>query len=446
MLSGILEQSRSVGEMPPLDTRLVGATLVVCAALFGWRMLRRPKPYFGDSDCVLFDPDAVYHPDMAILPGTDAGHMDDNSRGYQAETGQQGMDLGEMVGAAFFALLDEVYMFHPETFDIVFMNARARRRNSHQAQGQALHFGQIVPGLDRARLCGAVQQLLTGANDVECLDYEADEEEIHISLQLIQQGGGPTCFMAVLQRTEADESDAAQRTADYVATVSHELRTPLTSVKGAMELLTSGALGDVSGGAASVLSIAQRNIDRMISLTNEILDLAKLEAGQMKLNVLPMDMVGLVQDAIEVNAHYARQCGVALNADGLGPPVQVLGDRGRLMQVMSNLLSNAAKFSNPGQQVNVALTATSDRLRVSVIDQGQGVDAETRAQLFQRFGSSSLSAAGIAGSGLGLSIVKSIVQAHNGEIGVDSELGRGSEFYFDLPIFRDEWKTIGVSA
>ena len=222
---------------------------------------------------------------------------------------------------------------------------------------------------------------------------------------------------------------------EFVSTVSHELRTPLTAIRGAVDLLDGGIAGDMPPEAKELLGIASKNCTRLVRLINDILDVEKIESGQMQYWFEPQTLLPLVQGAIDCTQTYAAQFNatLALAAGAIDAPVNEDGDR--IVQVVVNLLSNAAKFSPAGGQVLVNVQRHADRVRVSVKDQDAGIADEFRERIFEKFGTVDASdTRKKGGTGLGLNICRRMVQAHGGTIDFFSVAGEGAEFYFDLPI------------
>ena len=216
---------------------------------------------------------------------------------------------------------------------------------------------------------------------------------------------------------------------EFVATVSHELRTPLTSIRGSLRLLSGGALGELPDEARDVVAIAERNTLRLITLINDILDLERLEMGRMEIRFERHDAATIVERSVESVRGLAEQQRVSLDVRPSGAPVW--GDPDRLVQVLVNLLSNAIKFSPEGGNVTVTCEETSEGAEFRVADKGRGIPASHRELIFQRFQQvESSDARKKGGTGLGLAICKAIVEQHGGTIGVESEPGRGSTFWF----------------
>jgi len=220
--------------------------------------------------------------------------------------------------------------------------------------------------------------------------------------------------------------------AEFVSVVSHELRTPLTALRGSILLLRGGVLGPLSEEVMEMLHIAERNSQRLMSLVNDILDLERLHKGKMKLFIEPVhahDIVGRSLDSVKPSADQA-----GITIDVLGADEVVLGDGDRLVQVLVNLLSNAVKFSPPGSPVIVTTEVEHDAVVFSVIDKGRGIPPSHKRAIFERFEQVYASdAAEKGGTGLGLAISKAIVEQHDGTIGVESQEGAGSTFWFRVP-------------
>lgn len=223
----------------------------------------------------------------------------------------------------------------------------------------------------------------------------------------------------------------------FVSTVSHELRTPLTSIAGSLGLLSGGAAGTLPERAQKLVGIAHANSQRLVRLINDILDVEKLEAGQLVLQLAPVDLRDIAARSIEGVSGYADGFGVVLTlADG--EPAPVRGDQDRLIQVVTNLLSNAAKFSPRGGEVKVAVNPETRIARLSVLDQGPGIPDAFRSRIFQKFAqadSSDTRAKG--GTGLGLAIAREIAERHGGRLWFESAEGEGAAFHLDLPLDHD---------
>ena len=223
---------------------------------------------------------------------------------------------------------------------------------------------------------------------------------------------------------------------EFISAVSHELRTPLTSISGSLSLLKSGNIATVSEDAMGMLDIASRNSERLLLLINDLLDMEKLELGKMNFSLLPLSLSDLLNQAINENEFYGKKFGVTYNLTGEILDVNVSVDHERFLQVMSNLLSNAAKFTSSETSVDIFTDKGTDNMvRVSVQDYGQGIPENFKNNMFKKFSQADSSATRKqGGTGLGLSISKSIIEQMGGAMSFHSVSGEGSTFYFELPI------------
>lgn len=223
---------------------------------------------------------------------------------------------------------------------------------------------------------------------------------------------------------------------EFISTVSHELRTPLTSIRGALGLVAGGATGALPDKARELINIATSNCDRLVRLINDILDMEKIESGKMVFDMKPLVLPAIVTETIAATQAYAAQHQASIVVDGVLPALRVMGDHDRLIQVLTNLLSNAAKFTPPGKSVYVSLEQQGDFARLVIRDEGPGISEEFQARLFQKFSQADSSdTRKKGGTGLGLSITKSIVEQHGGRISYQTKAGKGTSFFVDLPLY-----------
>lgn len=235
-------------------------------------------------------------------------------------------------------------------------------------------------------------------------------------------------------RDVTHERQAARLKDELVSTVSHELRTPLTAISGALHLMGAGSAGELPPQASNLVAIGRRNADRLIALVNDLLEMDKLQSGKLSLELAETDLRQLVAESAEQNQPYGDRYGVTLKTDLPGAPVRARVDVRRIQQVMSNLLSNACKFSPRDTEVCIVLSEEDGWARISVSDQGPGISPEFRPRLFTRFAQEDGShQRGHAGTGLGLAITKGIVEAHRGTIELESQPGKGATFAIRLP-------------
>jgi signal transduction histidine kinase len=220
----------------------------------------------------------------------------------------------------------------------------------------------------------------------------------------------------------------------FVSIVSHELRTPLTSIRGGLGMLASGKLDGQADQVARVTGIALRNADTLSNLINDLLDLQKLEAGGMTMTFRKTDLNALVRDAVEAVAEFADAHEISLHLHLAEGPAPVRIDAFRVGQVMSNILSNAIKFSHPQSRIDIRVKQRGDAYRVEVQDYGIGIPEGAEDSVFGTFqqvdGSDQRK---IGGSGLGMSIAAQILDGNGSRLRYVSDLGRGTTFFFDLP-------------
>ncbi|MCA9802240.1 MAG: CHASE3 domain-containing protein [Cyanobacteria bacterium HKST-UBA02] len=241
--------------------------------------------------------------------------------------------------------------------------------------------------------------------------------------------GGVIVFEDVTARHEAE-----RRVSEFYSMVSHELRTPLTSIKGSLGLLAGGKGGELSAKASRLVSMGLRECDRLIRLINDILDIRKIEAGKMELSLKPLDASSLVHDTIEALSAYAQDHQVSL-VDGSKRCPRINADRDRVVQVLTNLVSNAVKFSPEGSSVTLTSEKNDGMVRFSVTDEGPGISEQDQRKLFRKFQQiNSGDDRPKGGTGLGLSICKALVEQHGGHIGLDSGAGQGTTFWFEMPL------------
>jgi PAS domain S-box-containing protein len=243
--------------------------------------------------------------------------------------------------------------------------------------------------------------------------------------------GAVICFRDVTERRALERMKS-----EFVSTVSHELRTPLTSIRGALGLLATGLLTDVTEKGQRMLDIAVANTDRLVRLINDILDVEKLDAEAV-MSQENVDAGELIRRSIETMKPMAEKVGVTLSCSpGTGT---IRADPDRIIQTLTNLISNAIKFSGSGSQVMVRTKIELGFWQCEVRDEGRGIPADKLDLIFERFQQVDASdSRDKGGTGLGLSICRSIIQQHGGRIWVESKLNHGSTFFFTVPLAHEE--------
>lgn len=238
-----------------------------------------------------------------------------------------------------------------------------------------------------------------------------------------------------LEEAHACLSAAHEMTTTFISTITHELRTPLTSIKGSLDLINAGALGEIPDRMAPMLSTAGKNAKRLAALIDDLLDLQKIEAGEMVYRFEPIPVGELIRDAVEANQGLADSLRVRLIDIPPTGALFIRGDVARLMQVMSNVIANAIGFSDEGSVVRVYSERVGRRVRICVQDSGIGIPAGARDKVFGKFTQvDNGDRRRVGGTGLGMNISRQIVERHKGDIDYVSHKGKGTTFFvaFDL--------------
>jgi PAS domain S-box-containing protein len=257
------------------------------------------------------------------------------------------------------------------------------------------------------------------------------EVPIEIGLNPILTSQGEFVLCSIVDLSQRVEIDRIRN--EFVSTVSHELRTPLTSISGSLGLLHSGAMGALPDKAAAMVGIAYTNSRRLATIINDILDVATLEAGKLTLQMSIVPLAELLQQAVEANAGFAEKCGVRFVLEPVSAADTVMADPDRLMQVVANLLSNAAKFSPPGADVLIRVRPGPRTTRIEVEDSGPGISEAFKARIFEKFAQAEATATRrFAGTGLGLNIARMLVERMGGAIGFSTVVDQGTVFYVEL--------------
>lgn len=334
---------------------------------------------------------------------------------------------------------DQVVVFRPGSMELLYCNQTANEKLIENRVGgtwQGRRIKDILIDGDVRALemrCETLEEgpqrrmtwEVTGNNGIP---YE-------ISLEYVQPDNDEPRFISIY-RDITDRKVAEKAKNEFVATVSHELRTPLTSMKGALGLAKSGAIGELTPQMDKMIGMAADNCDRLVLLINDMLDMEKIEQGKMDFKMAPIDVLEVVEKAIESNKFYAEKfkCTMRLNIEEDDDGFMAMGDKDRLTQVMDNLMSNASKFSGEGKEIIATLKIHRDRLRFTLRDFGRGIPKPAQATIFDKFTQADMGdTRSQGGTGLGLAIAKLIVESHKGSIFFASEDDIGTEFFVDLP-------------
>jgi len=266
---------------------------------------------------------------------------------------------------------------------------------------------------DHARKLTAAQQLALEALSRQVVNHL----ELRLKLQLIED----------MDRTKDQ----------FISVVSHELRTPLTSINGSLSLLKNTMNKSMNKDALQMVDIACRNSERLLFIVNDILDAAKIDSGKFGLDKKQHNVADLAKEVVELNAPYFEkcECSAHLIIPAELEDKQLFVDRNRILQVLNNLISNAAKFSSNSDKLEIEVYLKKDNICISVTDHGPGIPIDRQKHVFDRFSSvASNTNTKLPGTGLGLSICKTIIEQHDGQIDFESEVNKGSKFYFCLPM------------
>ena len=295
------------------------------------------------------------------------------------------------------------------------------------------HRGAAWTALRRFRDTGQLDLL---GRRVERTLVRRDGVEITAEMTTGLVGTGEGVFFSVFLHDISERKEVERMKNEFVSTVSHELRTPLTAISASLSLLKDGMAGELPDDAQGLVGVACASTERLVRLIGDVLDIQKMEAGQMDYRFDDQAVAPVVEGALAAMDSFAAQAGLALRfeagegAAGLRASI----DRDRLTQVLTNLLSNAIKFSESGSTVLARLSDEGDALRIAVFDRGAGIPEAFRGRIFQRFAQAdSADSRKKGGTGLGLSICRTIVEEHGGRIWFETEEGAGTSFFVELP-------------
>ena len=278
------------------------------------------------------------------------------------------------------------------------------------------------------------QKIQQGAPLAEC-KFELGEKTIDASFARVAQHEGEPLNIVAVFRDVTHQAHIDKLKEEFISVAAHELKTPMTALRGYTELLLSESAGKVTPTQEYFLQIIEANVERLAELANDLLDHSRIEAGMVQLQIEELHLFDLVNEVVQTFQAEIERKGLDLEVQ-LAPDLPaVLGDRGRLVQLLTNLMHNACKYTPGGGRVGIMARQVNGQIQVDVMDTGIGISRQDQEQIFSRFfRADNPLIREIGGTGLGLSIAKSIVSLHGGEIWVESELGRGSTFSFTLPL------------
>ncbi len=425
----------------PSIRSLMMAPLVANGAFMGLLAVASPRPEaFNPTHIRLF---------RAVLSqiATAIG----NAEVYRLIT-QQAQEMGQMLRhqqeestksqAILTSIADGVIVNNVEGQTILVNPAAECILDTHVKQliGQDFYDLFSVFGAQGREKATAAMETLMGASGSEVhkafqMTLEVDSRVVYANLApvLTQRDdflGVVTIFRDITKEVEADRAKS-----EFVSNVSHELRTPMTSIKGYTDLLHAGAVGPINNEQQRFLKIIKNNAERLTALINDLLDISRVETGRVRFELRPMQVGDVISDVVNALAGQAEAKHQPLTYKVVGGLPDVMGDRDRLNQIITNLVSNAIRYTPDGGEIEVRAYPVEGAVRVDVQDRGIGISPDDLGRIFERFYRADhplVQEAG--GTGLGLSIVKMFVEMHRGRIWVESEQDKGSTFTFILPV------------
>lgn len=294
------------------------------------------------------------------------------------------------------------------------------------------HPGDLAADLDY------VKQMLEGMLQT----YQMEKRYLHkdgriiwvlLNVSIVHTSDGHPHYLIVQIQDITSRKEIERIKDEFISIVSHELRTPLTSIRGSLGLVAGIMASDLSDQAQQLIDIAYKNSERLILLINDILDIDKIACGHMPFDIKDENVAALLQQAVETNRAYGEKFNVYFELAPIADTLTIRVDAARLIQVLTNLLSNAAKFSPEGQKVDIAAYCSEGTVRIAIKDYGAGIKEEFRTRIFGKFSQADSSIAREkGGTGLGLHISKQIVEHMGGHISFDTEVGQGTTFWIEF--------------
>ncbi len=277
-----------------------------------------------------------------------------------------------------------------------------------------------------------VQKNIELKSELDVIRSDGSSFPAEVIVKKIRFEGKTKFIITFLDLTKRKEEDAIKN--NFISMVNHELRTPLTSIKGALHLLLNQYSENFGSQAHNLINIAHENSERLIELTSDILDIEKISAGKMEFDIQELNLNEILNYTIFSTQNYAEQFNIKFLLRKNIPTVNIFADRNRLIQIVTNLLSNAAKFSYPNTDVEVNIFERDDgKVTFTVKDHGPGIPEEFKSRIFQKFSQSKTSNRKKKGSGLGLNLCKAMLEKMNGHINFESEENVGTTFFVTLP-------------
>lgn len=294
------------------------------------------------------------------------------------------------------------------------------------------HLRDLLGIADASALSETLQAAHSGPQELIVRRFDGRELEVAVVARPFRTSTSANKLLVVIEDITA-RREVERLRQEFISMISHDLRTPLTSIQCFLNLIVAGALDQDLPVLKSQAEAVESDVDRLINMITSLLDIHKLEAGRLELVIEAIPCSSIVNRSLTSVSAWARTRNVPINVSLIPTDLLVKADSDYSVQVLVNLLSNAVKFSPSGATVDVAIEVTDSWVTVLVRDQGPGIDQQFQKKLFNRFEQANLSDARVkGGSGLGLAISKAIVEQQGGNIGVHSDPGQGSAFWFTL--------------
>jgi signal transduction histidine kinase len=366
--------------------------------------------------------------DRELLPLYEEGATNDERDHVRAEVESLSLELKDLTAALANGTRADVKELIARNVELV---PRSRALFVGVAAG-ALVLALLLGFILSWSLIGPIQQIDTRLAAIASGDFSG-HVDVENRDELGALGTNVNRMNDELRRLYTELEAASKHKSEFLANMSHELRTPLNAIIGFSQVLRDEMIGSVNEKQAEYLDDIISSGNHLLSLINDILDLSKVEAGQVELQMHPFSLREALERGVVMVRERATEDGVRV-AFAVDPEVDVVdGDERRIKQVIFNLLSNAVKFTSAGGEVDVSATRANGEVRVSVADTGPGIAPEDRERIFEEFQQSESGEAQREGTGLGLALSKRYVELHGGRIWLESELGQGSTFTFALP-------------
>lgn len=408
--------------------------------------VRSGQPWDGPMKLLRSD-GALAWAQCTIIPVTDAQEelseiavvatdMTQTRKGITESTFNDSLELIE----------DQVIVFAPESYDLIYCNQAAEEhfvaRSAKHDTWREKKVKHFITEDDMRSLEMRCDALREGPQRRMTWEVTANNgTPYEISLEYVEPENDEPRFVSMYRDITARKV-AEKAKNEFVATVSHELRTPLTSMKGALGLALSGAIGEMPDQMNKMITMASNNCDKLVTLINDMLDIEKLSEGSLEFNMDKVDLSEVVEEVVEANKLKGEKRGVTIRLhveQDEEHGLFAMGERSRLVQLLDLVSDNAVKFSDEGGEVIVSLKVHQGRLRISIRDFGCGIPRDARSTIFDKFTQADMGdTRSQGGTGLGLAVAKAIAEGHQGKIFFASEEGTGSEFFIDLPRIVDE--------